>query len=151
MSDKLDCRVFGKNKQPEGVAPAIYLVNTKYPHNVGSAVRAASCFGVRQVWFSGDRVQMVGSKGYRIPREERMRGYRDVQLRQHDHVFDEFDRDVTPVAIELREGSENLAAAVYLVLYDRMLKRWQAGLEELPTLAEPRGEVYDDEWKGLVQ
>ena len=47
--------IYGKSKSKEGVAPAIALVNPKYPHNVGAAVRAASCFGIQQVWFSGNR------------------------------------------------------------------------------------------------
>ena len=45
----------------------------KFPHNVGAAVRAASCYGVRQVWFSGDRERLDGAKRQRLPREERMR------------------------------------------------------------------------------
>jgi tRNA(Leu) C34 or U34 (ribose-2'-O)-methylase TrmL len=71
-------------------------------------VRAASCYGIRQVWFSGDRVQLRGARGYRLPREERMRGYQDVELRQSDAFFDAFERDVVPVAVEVRAGSESL-------------------------------------------
>ncbi len=34
----------------------------------------------------------------------------------------------------------NLASAAYLVLYDRAVKRWQAGLEEMPSIdGESRG------------
>jgi hypothetical protein len=62
----------------DALAPAVGLVDPKFPHNVGAAVRAASCYGIRQVWFSGDRVRLDASKGYRLPREERMRGYKDV-------------------------------------------------------------------------
>lgn len=92
-----------------------------------------------------------------------MKGYADVEMRQYDYPFDQFDR-VVPVAVELVPGAEslvdfehpenaiyvfgpedgsltsvtlrhchrfvkiptrhcvNLAAAVYLVLYDRMVK-----------------------------
>ena len=84
-----------------GAAPAIGLVNPKFPHNVGKAVRAASCFGIMQVWFSGDRVSLTPNKKYRLPREERMRGYKEVELRHNDYFFDEFDKDVVPVAVEL--------------------------------------------------
>lgn len=120
---------------------------------------------------------MDGKK--RLPREERMKGFRDVELRQHDEFFDQFDRDVVPVAIELRPNAEplplfehpekalyvfgpedgtlganflrnchrfvviptrhcvNLAAAVYLVLYDRAMKlNPQATIYD--TLAEQR-------------
>jgi len=157
--------VFGRRRKDKaGITPSVALVNPKYPHNVGAAVRAASCFGVKQVWFTGDRVSLEGDgKKYRLPREERMKGYKDVELRQFDYVFDEFE-DVTPVAVEVRENSENLvhfehpenalyifgpedgslsrvhlqhchrfvwiptrhcvnlAAAVYLILYDRYRK-----------------------------
>jgi tRNA(Leu) C34 or U34 (ribose-2'-O)-methylase TrmL len=33
----------------------------------------------------------------------------------------------------------NLAAAVYVVLYDRAYKRWLSGLEDMPALDEERG------------
>jgi tRNA(Leu) C34 or U34 (ribose-2'-O)-methylase TrmL len=100
--------VQGPVNRGDGIAPAVALVDPKYPHNVGAAVRAASCYGIRQVWFSGDRVQLRGARGYRLPREERMRGYQDVELRQSDVFFDAFDRDVVPVAVEVRAGSESL-------------------------------------------
>lgn len=172
--------IWGKNKSKEGVAPAIALCNPKYPHNVGTVLRACSCFGIKQLWFSGKRVSLKGdkNKGYRLPREERMRGYKEVELRNFDYFFEQFDRTVTPVAIELREGAEmlpqfehpenplyvfgpedgsidqvmmrhchrivviptahcvNLAAAVYLVLYDRLIKRLQAGVEPIRTMNE---------------
>jgi tRNA(Leu) C34 or U34 (ribose-2'-O)-methylase TrmL len=168
-----------------GRTPAIALCNPKFPHNVGAAVRAASCFNVGQVWWSGDRVSLDPKKGERLPREERMKGYRNVEMRQCDYFFDAFDDDVVPVAVELRPGSEllpqfehhekalyvfgpedgsidqvklrhchrfvviptrhcvNLAAAVYMILYDRLVKRQMLGLEPvLPmdeVLAEDRG------------
>jgi hypothetical protein len=49
----------------QGTTPAIGLVDPKFPHNVGAAVRAASCYGIGQVWFSGDRVRLDASKKYR--------------------------------------------------------------------------------------
>jgi hypothetical protein len=75
--------VRGTVRPGDGIAPAVALVDPRFPHNVGAAVRAASCYGIGQVWFSGDRVQLVGSRGYRLPREERMRGYQEVELRPH--------------------------------------------------------------------
>jgi tRNA(Leu) C34 or U34 (ribose-2'-O)-methylase TrmL len=100
--------ISGPVQRGDGLTPAVALVDPKFPHNVGAAVRAASCFGIRQVWFSGDRVQLLGARGYRLPREERMRGYQEVELRQADSFFDAFDADVTPVAVEVRPGSESL-------------------------------------------
>src|SRR3954466_8035608 len=101
--------VTGQVRPGDGVAPAVALVDPKYPHNVGAAVRAASCYGVGQVWFSGDRVSLAGArKSRRLPREERMRGYQEVELRHADHFFDAFGRDVEPVAVELRPAAESL-------------------------------------------
>jgi len=154
--------IYGKKSPKEGETPAIALINPKYPHNVGAAIRAASCFGAKQVWFTGNRVKLDTNK--RLPREERMKGYKDVEFRQFDRPFEHFDNDVVPVAVELRPNAEslpafqhpskalyvfgpedgslsgtylqhchrfiviptrhcvNLAAAVYLVLYDRLMK-----------------------------
>jgi tRNA(Leu) C34 or U34 (ribose-2'-O)-methylase TrmL len=175
--------IFGKNAPVLGRTPAVALVNPKYPHNVGQAVRAASCWGAKQVWFSGNRVKLESSK--RLPREERMKGYRDVELRQHDYFFDQFDRDVIPVAIELLPAAEslhhfvhpekavyifgpedgglkpmdlkhchrfvviptkhclNLAAAVNIVLYDRLAKSQQETILIQDVLNEQRG--FDDD------
>jgi tRNA(Leu) C34 or U34 (ribose-2'-O)-methylase TrmL len=177
--------ILGKGKRPAGIAPAIALTNPKYPHNVGAAVRAASCFGIPQVWYTGDRVTLEVERLGRLPREERMKGYKDVKIIQYDRVFDQFDKTVTPVAVELRENAEllpnfihpenplyifgpedgsipqvylklchrfvvlptrhcvNLAAAVYMVLYDRLVKRLASGEDRIDTikdvLAEQRG------------
>lgn len=155
--------IYGKNAKRLGVAPAVAMINPKNPYNVGAALRAASCFGIKQVWFSGDRVKLGLKGAKRLPREERMKGYRDVELRSYDHILDQFE-GVVPVAVELRPNAEslqkfehpdnalyvfgpedgsipqsilkdchrfvviptrhcvNLAAAVYLVLYDRLVK-----------------------------
>lgn len=152
--------IWGKNP-PQGKTPSIALINPKYDRNVGAVLRAASCFDVKQVWFTGNRVRF--EEGKRLPREERMKGYADVELYQYDYVFD-VHKDAVPVAIEVRENAEmlttfehpenalyvfgpedgglqrntlqhchrivtiptkhctNLAAAVYITLYDRMLK-----------------------------
>jgi tRNA(Leu) C34 or U34 (ribose-2'-O)-methylase TrmL len=100
--------VSGEVRPGDGRAPAIALIDPKFPHNVGAAVRAASCYGVPQVWFTGDRVRLIGERRMRLPREERMRGYQEVELRHSDQVFDAFGRDVVPVAVELRRGAESL-------------------------------------------
>lgn len=102
--------VTGPVRRGDGVAPAIGLVDPKFPHNVGAAVRAASCYGVRQVWFSGTRVRLSGSKRARLPREERMRGYQEVELRHAEQFFDAFGPEAVPVAVELQRGAESLIA-----------------------------------------
>lgn len=96
-------------KRGDGANLAVGLCNPKFPHNVGAVVRAASCFDVSQVWFSGSRVSLQGDgKKYRLPREERMRGYKEVEMHNVDYFFDAFNRNVTPIAIELKPGSESL-------------------------------------------
>lgn len=103
-----DPLILSKRAPTHGVTPAIALINPKYPHNVGMTVRLASCYGLRQVWFTGERVSLTPSKGYRLPREERMKGYRDVQLVHFDYVFDQFPAGTTPVAVEVRANAEPL-------------------------------------------
>jgi tRNA C32,U32 (ribose-2'-O)-methylase TrmJ len=186
-----DTHIVGKNTPPAGVFPAVCLINPKYSANVGAALRAASCFDVKQLWWTGDRVQMPG-KGERLPREERMKGYRDVEMIQYDRPFDHF-KGATPVAVELLENTEclfdfehpenavyvfgpedgniglsrrhchrfvaiptkhctNLAAAVYILLYDRMMKHYLKTGEKLE-LNEMRGFVdanaNEDVWNDL--
>lgn len=87
---------------------AIGLVNPKFPHNVGAAVRAASCFGATHLFYTGDRLDeaLVGLK--RLPREERMKGYADVEWKRHDGFLDLFDPSITPVAVEFRPQAEKL-------------------------------------------
>lgn len=91
-----------------GADLAVALVDPKFAFNVAQAVRIASCYGVPQVWFSGDRINLESSKRNRLPREERMKGYREVQICHGDYFFDAFPRDVVPVAVELTRSSENL-------------------------------------------
>jgi tRNA(Leu) C34 or U34 (ribose-2'-O)-methylase TrmL len=100
-------QIIGKNSKTIGVSPSIILSNPKYAHNVGHIVRAASCFGIKQVWYTGERVRLDIEKEGRLPREERMKGYKSVDLVNFDYPFDQFN-DVTPVAIELRPNAENL-------------------------------------------
>src|ERR1700751_313934 len=81
------------SKPTTGRPPAVALIDPKYPHNVGAALRACSCWGI----------------GQRLPREERMKGYRSVAWARDDYVFDRFEPgSVTPVAVELRPHAESL-------------------------------------------
>lgn len=99
---------WGKKARPHGRTPAVALIDPKYPHNVGMVLRLASCYGLRQVWFTGDRVTLDPARGDRLPREERMKGYRDVDLIHYEHVFDQFPAGAVPVAVEVRANSEPL-------------------------------------------
>jgi tRNA(Leu) C34 or U34 (ribose-2'-O)-methylase TrmL len=97
----------------DDMTPAVALWNPKYPHNVGAAVRAASCFGAKVVIFSGDRISIDGKKGSRLPREERMKGYYDVLIINDDYFFDRFSPNVRPVAVEVRKASEPLTTFLH--------------------------------------
>ena len=108
----METATFGKKSKKLGITPAIGLVDPKYPHNVAEVLRAASCYGIKQLWYSGNRVSLVANGKYRLPREERMRGYKDVELRQFDYFLDQF-ADVTPIAVELKPNSEQLPEFVY--------------------------------------
>jgi len=89
-----------------GELPAIVLMDPKYPHNLGQTIRACSAFGVKQLWWTGDRVLKELEGLDRIPREERMRGYEDVKILHNDRPFDAYaGRPVTPVAVEYRPGN----------------------------------------------
>ena len=99
-------KIIGKNDRT-GKVPAIILNNPKKGSNVAGVVRTASCYGIKQVWYSGNRVSLDPAKGERLPREERMKGYKDVDLYQHDYPFDCF-QDAIPIAVEVRRTSEPL-------------------------------------------
>jgi tRNA(Leu) C34 or U34 (ribose-2'-O)-methylase TrmL len=161
-------------KSAREVTPAVALINPKYPRNVAESLRACSCYGAKQLWYTGPRVpealKRMVSKGsspkkIRLPREERMKGFKEVHLGHVDEkVFDLFPPHTVPVAVEVSVSAQNLfdfehprnalyvfgpedggltrvhkqlchrfvvipmfhcanlAAAVYTVLYDRMLK-----------------------------
>lgn len=86
----------------------LLLINPKFAHNVGAALRAASCFGADGTYWTGTRVSLEVGKGQRLPREERMKAYKDTALerlviaRPLDYL------PGTPVAVELVPGSEEL-------------------------------------------
>lgn len=91
-----------------GVAPAILLVDPRFARNVGVAVRGASAYGLSQVWFTGRRVGFDIEGIGRLPREERMKGYRSVEILHSERPFDRFPPGTVPVAIEVKEDAEHL-------------------------------------------
>ena len=92
-----------------GITPAVALVNPKYGHNAANAVRACSAWDVRQLWITGTRVLEEWQARGRLPREERMKAYGDVQVCLGDYFFDAYPRgSVTPVAVEVLENAEIL-------------------------------------------
>ena len=88
--------------------PAIMMCDPRYPHNVGAAVRACSCFGVDQVWITGKRTAEKVWKSQRLPREERMKGFSKVDMILEDRPFNFFPKGTVPIAVELLPGSENI-------------------------------------------
>ncbi len=99
-----------KKPLPQGRLPAVILIDPKYPHNVGAALRSCSCFGLKQLWWTGTRVRIDPVRGERLPREERMKGYKEVTLCPCDYPLDQFDEEdgAVPVAVEVRQNSEPL-------------------------------------------
>jgi len=101
-----------KKDRRQIVGPAVLLCDPRFPHNVGKALRNCSCFGVRQLWVTGDRVPFdaEGYESYRLPREERMKGFKDVDLIHADrtNVFDRAEPKIVPVAVEFAPNAEVL-------------------------------------------
>ena len=87
--------------------PGVVLSNPKYAHNVASAIRACSCFGISTMLWTGKRVDPTTMD--RLPREERMKGYKDVYWETNERPFDLFP-DAVPVCVELVPHAENLAS-----------------------------------------
>jgi tRNA(Leu) C34 or U34 (ribose-2'-O)-methylase TrmL len=85
--------------------PAVVLIRPKYEHNVGAALRSCSCFGVPTLRWTDQRFPFTEAKGHRLCREERMKGYRDVDWRRDDYCLDAFPRGSAPVAVEITRGS----------------------------------------------
>lgn len=104
----------------------VILINPKYSHNVGGALRACHLFGVEGLYWTGDRVQAptegLPKRGRRLPREERMKEYRNVDFRRIESWEQEVTERLaglpqsvgfTPVAIERRENAESLPEFVH--------------------------------------
>ena len=82
----------------------LVLVRPKYPHNVAAAIRAASCFGIDTLLWTGHRFEF--KDGERLPREERMKGYADVTFREDERPLETLPG--TPVCIELTPSARSL-------------------------------------------
>ena len=137
----------------------IGLVNPKTPSNVGSVMRAAGCYGVKMVAYTGSRYKK-GAKFVTDPQKI----HRHIPLMQVEELRPIIPFDCVPVAVDLVSGATplheykhpkrafyifgpedgtlgketlewcrdviyvptngcmNLAAAVNVILYDRMVK-----------------------------
>jgi len=119
---QIETKMIGKNAPTTGLIPSIVLEDPKYARNVSQIVRLASGYDFKQVFFTGNRVDLEdpsknldgrgGNKGgkkgkgkARLPREERMKGYQKVDICHHQRPFDCFKSGVPVIGIELREGA----------------------------------------------
>lgn len=57
------------NTTPKLEAPGVIMIDTKHSHNIGGAIRACSCFGVKSLVWTGVRIEL--DRFARLPREER--------------------------------------------------------------------------------
>jgi len=87
---------------------AVVLNNPKYAHNVGQALRACVDYAAPELWCSGQRILDAVTLLDRIPREERMRNYRDVALVTDMDPMKKLPSHAVPVIVELVPGAENL-------------------------------------------
>ena len=127
-------------------APGVVLINPKFPHNVGAAIRACSCFGLQSLVWTGSRIEL--SRYERLPREERMKGYKSVRFLNHERPFELFGR-CSPVCVEVFENSEPLTLfehpedAVYVFgpedgSVPQVMRRWCHRFVHIPaTLLRP--------------
>jgi len=119
--NEIETKMIGKNAPTTGLVPSIILEDPKYARNVSQIVRLASGYDFKQVFFTGNRVDLEdpsknldgrngksGKKGKgkaRLPREERMKGYQKVDICHHQRPFDCFKSGIPVIGIELREGA----------------------------------------------
>jgi tRNA(Leu) C34 or U34 (ribose-2'-O)-methylase TrmL len=92
-----------------GVAAAVLLVDPKFPHNVGNALRACALLDAHVLAWTGDRVPdpKHWPEGARLPREERMKCYARTELRWLESADVRFV-DAVPVCVEITAGAEDL-------------------------------------------
>jgi tRNA(Leu) C34 or U34 (ribose-2'-O)-methylase TrmL len=79
---------------------AIGLHMPKNPHNVGSVLRAAHCYGAALVAQTGKR--------YRSASTDTMKAYRHLPLLNVDDLFAAVPHDCVPVAVDMLPGARPL-------------------------------------------
>ncbi len=105
--------ILRRDAAPVGAVPSLVLCDPRYAYNVSMTVRLASCYDISQVWFTGDRVRLDVEKKGKLPREERMKGYKNVDIVNFERPLEAFPKDAVPVAIEVRPNSERLQEFVH--------------------------------------
>jgi len=84
---------------------AVGLLSPKHECNVGGVLRAAGCYGVSLVAYSGRRYQRQAA--------DTQKSYRHIPLIQFDDLRDAVPFDCVPVAIELVEDARPLPAYIH--------------------------------------
>lgn len=103
---------------------AVLLLDPKFGHNVGGAIRACAIFGVEALRWTGERVEsprlengITVIKKHRFPREERMKTYSNVNwdLEQSKRPISDLSKKfgLTPIAVEIRDGAEELGDFIH--------------------------------------
>lgn len=97
---------------------AVYLINPRYPHNVGTALRASAIFGAERLYWNGDRVPDPDSwpEGARLPREERMACYaktKMIHMGSNKPINRIPIKEFTPVCVEVTDNSESLVDFIH--------------------------------------
>lgn len=87
------------NYESRGFA-AVGLHMPKTPVNVGSALRAAQCYGAAMLAMTGQR--------FRGAPTDTMKAHRHLPLLQTDDLFSVIPHDCVPVAVDLLEGARSL-------------------------------------------
>jgi len=92
------------------MAAAVLLVDPKFPHNVGGALRACALLDAHVLAWTGDRVPdpQHWPEGTRLPREERMKCYGRTELRRLESADVRFVPHAVPVCVEITAGAEDL-------------------------------------------
>lgn len=104
---------------------AVLLVNPRFPHNVGNALRACALLGANDLFWTGGRVPAPERwlAGSRLPREERMKCYANTRMTHFGPSVRPFHAigrrpdlrrvDFTPVCVEISDQAEDLRDFVH--------------------------------------
>lgn len=89
--------------------PAVIMCDPKFTVNVAQMIRNCASFGIDWLFLTGNRLELPAAKGKgrnRMPRQERMREYRTVQVVQSEFPIRWFNQqDIVPIGVELARGA----------------------------------------------
>ncbi len=101
--------VLSDKDKPKIKPPAVVMLTPKFAVNIACMIRNCACFGIDWLIITGDRVEIPsGQKGDRLPRQERMRDYRTVNVLQSDFPSVYFPNSPI-IGVELTPGAIPLA------------------------------------------